>query len=283
MENSKTVLVAGVSGSVALLAAAGKSAGVRAISGCILQLRSVAQSCGGNLIQDLGDKVMVLFDTPDTAAAAASRMHAVVDALAPIAGVKLAAQVGFHSGPVVERDGDVLGDTVQLAVKLVREAQRGQTITSQHTAALLSTPPTGSRQLYVLPLGRQGGDLRLYEVTSQPQAGAHLPRAREVLQLKYRNALISCERTNPRILIGRDMRCALVIRDQLASRRHCTIELREDGFELRDHSTNGTYVTNEGSREAMLQGARLPLAIHGWVALGLPRALAAQGIEFSGH
>jgi hypothetical protein len=234
-------------------------------------------------MQDLGDRVIVLFDSPDAAAAAASRMHAVVDALAPIAGVKLAAQVGLHSGPVVERDGDLMGDTVELAVKLVREAQRGQTVTSQHTAALLGAPPAGSQQLYVLPLGRQGGDLRLYEITSRPHAGAHLPRAIEVLHLRYRNAFISCERTNPRILIGRDRRCALVIRDQLASRRHCTIEFREDGFELRDHSTNGTYVTNEGSREMMLQGARLPLAIHGWMTLGVPRALAMQGIEYFGH
>ena len=282
MDNSKTVLVAGVSGSIALLAAAGKSTGVRAISSCISELRSVAQSCGGNLVQDFGDKLMVLFDTPDAAAAAASRIHAVVDALAPVAGVKLAAQVGFHSGPVVERDGDVLGDTVQLAVKLVREAQRGQTITSQETAALLSTPPVASR-LYVVPLGRQGGDIRLYEITSHPGAGAHLPRATEMLQFRYRGAVVSCGRMNPRIVLGRDSRCALVIRDQLASRRHCTIELGEDGFELRDHSTNGTYVTNEGSREAMLQGACVPLAIHGWMTLGLPRALAMQSIEFSGH
>jgi hypothetical protein len=279
MEATKTVLIAGVHGSVDLLAAAGKTAGVRAISGAILQLRDVAQSYGGSLVKETGDEVTVLFDSPHAAAAAAARIHAAVDALAPVAGVKLASQIGIHTGPVVERSGDVLGDTVNLALKLVRAAQRGQTITTQQTAALLTPAPAGGR-MYLVPIGTQGG-VRLYEVTSQLHGG--LQAGRPVLLLRYGNAAVRCEPGNARLAIGRDTTCALVVRDPFASRRHCTLELGAGGFDLHDHSSNGTYVTNGTAREAIVYRARVSLAAHGWITLGQPRKLTQHAIEFFGH
>src|SRR5882672_1563823 len=69
------------------------------------------------------------------AALAAARMHQCIEALRAVAGAEPSLRVAFHSGPVIQVDKDVLGDTVKLAASLVAQAQRGQTLTSGQTAA----------------------------------------------------------------------------------------------------------------------------------------------------
>src|SRR2546422_5097665 len=95
----------------------------------------------------MGDEVMVLFPSPDAAASAATRMHTAVESLPTVGNNKLALRIGFHTGPVVQRDNDIFGDTVNVASRLADQAVRGQILTSQETAALLggvilqSSPP----------------------------------------------------------------------------------------------------------------------------------------------
>src|SRR5438067_1623071 len=149
-----TVLVADVSGGSKLYAAAGYAAALEVIARCIERVRDAAESTGGQVVKTNGDKVMVLFASADAAAQAATRMHANIEALPEVGGAKLGVQVGFHSGPVYRCDEDLLGDTVKLASRMVEQAQKGQTITSQQTAALLSPSlralsrqPDGSRRV----------------------------------------------------------------------------------------------------------------------------------------
>src|SRR5437667_75196 len=113
-----------------------------AISHCIEPLRKAAESAGGRVVKLVGDEVMVLFASPDAAAKAAVKMHQCIEALPAAAGDEPALRVAFHSGPVIQVDKDVLGDTVKLAARLVAQAQRGQTITSGQTAAQHSTNGT---------------------------------------------------------------------------------------------------------------------------------------------
>jgi hypothetical protein len=70
-----------------------------------------------------------------------------------------------------------------------------------------------------------------------------------------------------------------VIDDDMASRQHCTVERRGDKYVLKDHSTNGTYVTLEGDTEIFLQREELTLPKHGWIAFGQPR-VGAEVVEF---
>jgi hypothetical protein len=56
-----------------------------------------------------------------------------------------------------------------------------------------------------------------------------------------------------------------------------------DGLKIRDHSTYGTFLTNEGGEEIqLLSGQEAPLATQGWVSLGCPRASAFRVLEFIG-
>ena len=281
-QRQTTVLFAEVSGSQELLQAAGKVSGARAISECIERIRRSAESAGGRLVRVTGSEVMMLFDTPHGAAGAATRMHATVDALPPVAGTKLAVQVGFHTGPVYTSGNDVLGDTVKLAAALVHQAQRGQTITSHKTAELLGEAfRAQSRPLVAVPL--PGGVPEAPNAAPAPGVGSYMPRAMGMLNLRYGDEVILCWRENERVIIGRDRGCTMVIDATFASRKHCTIRFTPNGFVVRDHSSNGTYVTNAGGEEILLRNDEAPLATHGWIGFGRSRLLSTQLLQFFGR
>ena len=258
-----------------------------AISQCIGPLRTAAESTGGRVVKLIGDEVMMLFATPDAAAKAAARMHQCIEALPAAAGGEASLRVGFHSGPVIQVDRDVLGDTVKLAARLVEQAQKGQTLTSAPTAAQLSAGMRPFlRDLQRVALTDRSETIRLCEmlkISLNGAARAQEARARTTVRLAYADQVVVCSRENhPKIVIGRGSACDLVIADKLASRQHCTLEAREDEFFLLDHSTNGTYVTVEGEHEILLNGEGLALATHGWIAFGHPHGGAAGAVEFSG-
>jgi adenylate cyclase len=257
-----------------------------AVSHCIEQLRKAAESAGGRVVKLIGDEVMVLFATPDAAARAAAKMHQCIEALPAVAGAEPGLRVGFHSGPIVRRDRDVVGDTVNLAARLVAQAQKGQTLTSEQTAAQLSAGMRPFlRDLQRVALIDKAETIRLCEMLKTSLNGAaraQEAKARTMVRLAYDDQVVVCSRETPRIVIGRQKDCNLVIGDKLASPRHCTLEARNDEFFLLDHSTNGTYVTVEGEHEILLNGEGLALARHGWIAFGHPHGGSAEAVEFSG-
>ena len=58
-------------------------------------------------------------------------------------------RIGFNFGPVVEKDGDVFGDAVNLAARLAGQAQKDQIITSRETVEAMSPVlKTSCRRLY---------------------------------------------------------------------------------------------------------------------------------------
>jgi adenylate cyclase len=257
-----------------------------AISRCIEQLRTAAESAGGRVVKRVGDEVMVLFATPDAAARAAAKMHQCIEALPAVAGAEPGLRVGFHSGPIMRRDRDLVGDTVKLAARLVEQAQKGQTLTSAPTGAQLSTGMRPFlRDLQRVELIGKGETVWVCEMLKTSLSGAARAqgaKAMTMVRLAYADQVVICSRETPRIVIGRQKDCNLVIGDKAASRQHCTLEARADEFFLLDHSTNGTYVTVEGEHEIVLNGAGLALAAHGWIAFGHPHGGFAEVVEFSG-
>src|SRR5207302_7692859 len=163
-----TVLFADVSGSTRLIETAGDAVALKAIARCIERLRKAAEVTGGRVVKNIGDEVMVLFATPEAAVKVAAKMHATIAALPAVGDTKLGVHVGFHSGPVIQVEKDVLGETVKLASKLVEQAHKGQTSTSQQTAALLSPAlKPYSRELRELAVREQGDGVWLCEIVAQ--------------------------------------------------------------------------------------------------------------------
>src|SRR5713226_4339320 len=220
-----TVLFADVSGSSRLYETAGDAAALDAIGRCIERLSQAAESIGGRVLKTIGDEVMVLFPTPDAAASAASEMHAAVEALPPIHGTKLGVRIGFHSGPVIQRDNDVFGDTVNLAARLVEQAVKGQIIISLETAELLSPAfRMFTRPLYSIQVKGKAEEVGLCEVMWRPvedrtTVAGYRPKVRAAtaaLRLKYGDTEVTRRRDNDSITIGREQGCGLVVADQKA-------------------------------------------------------------------
>jgi adenylate cyclase len=289
-ERHATVLFADVSDSTRLYETAGDATALEAISGCVSALREAAEAAGGRVIKTIGDEVMSLFPGPDEAAGAAADMQARVDTLPEVAGTKLGVRIGFQHGPVLQRDDDVFGDTVNLAARLVAQAKKGEIITSTDTAAQLGPVyRTMVRELHSIALKGKAEEVGLAEIIWRRDADVTVyararPKGARVskgaLRLNYRDREVVRRRDNDAVTIGRDLSSGLVIDDDMASRQHCTIERRQDKFVLKDHSTNGTYVTIEGDAELLVQRDEVTLRKHGWISFGQPRSNGIEVVEF---
>jgi len=167
---------------------------------------------------------------------------------------------------------------VTLAEGLAGQAAKGQVLTTEQTAALLSPSFRAlSRQLDAIQAREKGEALRLCEIASR--AAADLRR----LRLTYRGRAVVCTRENDSIVVGRAPGCGLVVADRTVSRRHCTITLRGGRFVLKDHSTNGTYVTVEGGADILAQSEEVILGRRGRIGFGRPPdAGPEEAVEYDG-
>jgi len=291
MEDSRqsTVLFADVSGSTQLYQAAGDTTAHGAISGYLELMRKAVEGARGRVVKTIGDEVMALFPSADAAVAAAATMLGAVDALPAVGASKLGLRVGLQAGPVIQHGEDVFGDTVNLASRLVEQAIKGQIITTEETAQLLNPVyRMFTRKLYSIQVKGKADGIALCEVLwfasgERTAFDGFRPRVRTsgLLRLKYLGQETVRRRENESVTLGRESGCGLTVADHLASRRHCTIERRQDKWVLKDHSSNGTFVTVEGDAEIMLQREEMMLRRSGWISLGHPRAEGGEAVEYT--
>ena len=109
-----TVMFASFIGTSSVVEAAGESAAQDAVARCIERIGGAATSCGGRVVKTMHDKAMVLVATPDGAADAAVAIHTAVAEFPAVSAVKLGLGIGFHYGPVIQKDTDVFGDMAQI-------------------------------------------------------------------------------------------------------------------------------------------------------------------------
>jgi len=288
-ERQATVLFADLGGSTELCQAVGDAAGLETIAGCLRAATQAAESAGGRVLKSLGHGFLAIFGSPDAAATAAAETQGRLDLTPEVGGVRLGMRIGFHHGVVLQQGDDVFGDTVNLSARLLALAKKGEIITSMPTARLLSPGLRAMvRNLHAITVKGKSDEVDLAELVWRSDARTTIgaaPRATSkpgaaTLHLRYRGREVLRRRAGDAVSIGRDPASGLVIDDEMASRNHCTIEQRQDTFVLRDHSTNGTYVTHEGDSERLLRREELVLGKHGWIAFGQPRESAPQVAEF---
>ncbi len=262
-----------------------------AIAPCFERLREATKAAGGRVIKTIGEDLMALFPSPDAAAAAAAAMQKAIEAM-PEGVTKPGVRIGFHAGPVINRDDDVFGDTVNLAARLAQQAIREQIITSAETAAGLSDHYRAClRRLYAVELKGKAEQVDLCEIVWRVGSGtdtftfeaglkAAIRAKAAVLRLVHQGQEIPRRRDPDSFVIGRDPECDLRIAHHLISRRHCSIEKRGDKFVLADASSNGTFVTLEGDTEFALRREEFILRGRGCISFGQPRESSEHYIDF---
>jgi adenylate cyclase len=286
--DTTAVLFVDVSGSTRLYEIAGDKAAVATIEDCVNLFKRVADAGKGRVIKTIGDEVMAVFPSAEAATEAAIAMQYGVSQMNEVAGTALGIHIGLHCGPILERDGDVYGDTVNLAAHLVGLAAKGQIITSRLTADLF--PPllkSACRQLYAIKLKGKAQSVEICEVAWKGGEDSTLIAARTLLKAKpsklwirYRDVEIVLSGQRHSLSLGRDASAELVVRDKMASRLHGRIERRMDKFVLVDHSANGTYVEIDGEPEIRLRREEAILHGDGRIALGQPCANATEIVKF---
>lgn len=283
-----TVMFAGFVGMDNVVQAAGEAAAQEAVSRCIDRISGAAISCGGRLAKTMRDKAMILVATPDAAADAAVAIHTAVNEFPAVGAARLSLGIGFHYGPVIQKETDVFGDTVNLAARLGEQAAKGQIITTIETANGFSPIyRPWLRKLGTVDVKGRTEQVEICELVWRADDSATLVAKRRVasvdtqkLKLKYRGGEVVRRREKDAVIVGRDPACGLVVDNDQVSRHHCTIERRGDKFVIADTSSNGTYVTIQGEPEVLLQREELTLSKRGWIAFGQPRVAAKEAVEF---
>ena len=283
------VLFADVSGSTKLYETAGDAVAHAAIEKCVNLMREKTVNAKGRVIKTIGDEVMSAFPTADAAADAAIEMQSAIAELPPVGNTQIGIRIGFNHGPVVERDGDVFGDAVNLAARLAGVATKGQIITARDTVMLMAPMlKAATRAITTIQVKGKAQEIQVYELMSQQsedmttlasQKSVYKPKnAKLRLIVQGSEVILSSER--PGVALGRDASADLVIKERMASRAHGKIERRLDKYILTDHSANGTFVTIEGDKEIVLRREEFTLRGHGWIAFGQTRATATDVVEF---
>ena len=290
-ELQASVFFADVSGSTKLYETAGDQVASAAIGRCVQLFVDEVKNAGGTVVKTVGDEVMAVFPDPNQAASTAIEIQNGIDTLEPVAGTKMGVRIGFHHGPVVEKDKDYFGDTVNLAARLAEVAIKGQVITSMSTVTQLNPVLRGAcRQLFSIEVKGKAAEIDICEVVwRESDEATTLVATRtpttahtSVLRLKYRDQEVVLDASRKSLTFGRDKAAELVVHEPNASRTHGVIEMRQGKFVLVDHSANGTYLSLDGDRrEYVLRREEYALRGHGWFRLGQSRSVAsAEVVEF---
>ena len=269
------VLFADVSGSTRLYEAVGDADALATVGRCLAVMQLACEGHAGRVVKTIGDEVMAVFPSADQAAEAAAEMQARIFDQPAIGRVRLAIRVGFHFGSAIEVDGDVFGDSVNVAARMAALAKGEQVILSGPTAdALTPLRRARVRQIDSLTVKGKHDDIGIFELIWQATdddltALATRPVSRPAhIRLRHGTHEIELDEVRSSLTIGRDQQNDVVIADRMASRMHARIERRRDKFVLADQSSNGTFVTVQGEPEIQLRREEVILRGNGHVSFG---------------
>jgi len=290
-QRSLAVVFADISGSTAIYEHLGDQAGHQLIRGCLALMQEGVEAHGGQVVKAIGDELMCTFPDVVSALGAATRMQQEVQELAAPGGRNMSLRIGVHQGlALLEEGGDVYGQAVNVAARVVAIARAGQILITQDCcAALPALTRNRIREIDRFALRGRRAEVTIYEVmwrgaedntTDIPAMVGAAHRADAMCVLTYDGSrVIVPQRTTPFIL-GRDVDCHLVVAGAKVSRQHAIIEWRRGKYVLIDRSTNGTFVKPEGERTVMVKHEELYLHGRGLIGFG---ELAGESMRGSAH
>jgi class 3 adenylate cyclase len=272
---TRAILFVDLSGSTRLYETVGDERALAVVHRMLSMLARVCEDCGGKVVKNTGDGAMCMFETADAALRASRLMQEKTEEQQEPGEPGLGIHIGCNFGAVLEKAGDLYGDTVNLAARVAGLAKIGQVITTADTVEKLSPAlAERARQLNRVPVKGKQKAVSIFEflwrdsedLTALGTRTDHSRLARLVLRCEGREWRFE----GPgELSIGRDGGCDIVVGDRKASRQHARIERRRDKFVLADHSSNGTWVQFSGeAEEVVLRREELMLRASGIIGLG---------------
>jgi adenylate cyclase len=290
-EPGRAVMFAEIAGTNGLYEALGDIQVLAIVTRALVAMEQQVFEHRGEVIKTVGQEMLLLFQDGNAAASAAIAMQQRIEHFAAEAGMAMSLRIGLLSGPLIEDHGDVFGDAVNVAARLVQLANPGQILTDGATVAALRSALRGrARQIDRLRVKGKRGETEIVEIgwrrdSRDPfmtEQGMLLDRSRTArMVLRFAGEEIVVDGARATLTIGRDEASDLPISSGKASRQHARIEWRRDKFVLFDHSTNGTYVTLAGEPEMMIKHETMLLHGRGVLSIGQAASAREPGvIEF---
>jgi len=272
------ILFADVSGSTKLYETLGNTRAQTIISKALDVLSEAAGRHQGTIVKNIGDELMCTFPSAPLATEAAKDMQRSLKqaiAIGTIPYETLSIRTGFHFGQVIPQAGDVFGDAVNVAARVVAQAKKGQILTTKFTVdEMPEEMRTGLRFIDKAALKGKKEELELFEVLWEFENLTIVQNIFEdkpheaKLTVSFGETTVELSHERPALHMGRGIENDFVIPEPLASRSHARIEFRREKFVLIDQSINGTYVSIVGEKEVVLRRDELVLQREGKISLG---------------
>jgi adenylate cyclase len=275
----RAVLFADVCDSTGLYESLGDAPALALVNTLFEKLGSITATHEGIVIKTLGDAVISQFRDADKAFRAACDMQTAAAALSPRSQAKFAIKIAFNYGPVVLKDDDVFGDTVNVCSRLNTLGSPEQVLTTQLTVDALSPGlRVRCRQLYPLKVKGKAEQIMVFDVLWRldpditerdlPARPSAARNAVAVLKISYGGESYTVGPAQE-VLLGRDKGNDIIIESTRASRVHARIFGRDGNFVIADQSSNGTFLLIDGnSREMLLRREEAVMGERGWVGFG---------------
>jgi adenylate cyclase len=281
------ILFADIVGSTGLFSTLGNEQAMIKIAATLDRITGIAAAFGGARIKTIGDAVMIEFPSAMNACLAVVEMP-----LSPSPGQAIALpplRVGIDFGEVVEENGDLYGDPVNVAAHICKRANPGGILA---TAAVEQAIPelirTAFRPLGSFKIKDRPDPVVLYEIrrladgdgglTVMSTATGEAVRANTRIVLEYRGVQHGFLNSALPVTIGRGRENGINIISRKASRQHARIEWRSGQFHLIDTSSNGTSVYFGGDHTSTIRREELVLFGNGEIYCGGTREELAEDI-----
>ncbi len=273
-----TTLFADLSGSTGIFEQLGDEAGRNLVHECVQALQDLAEENAGRFVKSNGDDIMCTFPQPQMAVDAACAMQVFMDEFSRNRSpLPVSVRIGFQHGTVVhEHDGDVRGDSVNVAARLADYAKGGQIVTTDETISQVMAT-SAFRRLERVRLKGKTERVGICEILwkndfsmtvfASDFAEEESDDLKLVITLGDQSCFVS--ESNFKIKIGRDPSSDIRVTGKRASRHHAEIEFRRGAFMLKDISTNATYM-RQGMEETRLHREQAPIIGSGQLSLGVP-------------
>src|SRR5262245_11682140 len=221
-----TILFADISGSTRLYETLGDAMARQRVSDCLALLTETITQRTGTVIKTIGDEVMCTFPNAEVAVQAACAMQESLAERAALSKTSLTIRVGLHYGPALVEAGDVFGDAVNLAARIVGLAKANQILTSRQTVdSLPATMRTMTRHVDRAPLKGKQEVTDIYEVIWRedeltrmegPSISPPSTASGARLSLRFRDKELEVDQDRSAITLGRRHEDDLVIADGFA-------------------------------------------------------------------
>ena len=269
-----TILFADIAGSTALYETIGDTKAEELINKLLDALTIIVEEHKGQVIRTIGDEVMCQFSSSTQAILAANQMHKYTEIKEyPELKRKVSIRIGAHVGTIIQADGDIFGDTVNVSARVASLARPGKTMISEQTYKTLpqhlqnfcrnktATYLKGKEQpVNVFDVVWEQND----QLTTIDQRHT-INQIKNVFSIVYNNQQIKL--TERYLKIGRGSDCDLVVEAPQASRVHCEIRRSGNKYSLIDTSTNGTFI-RQNNVEILFHNESAPLHRSGVISLG---------------